>query len=63
MIYDDFDTSITCEEAYDDTELEMELESEDVPQEGEDWWFTAEGGITADAQIFLHEIDEEGEFV
>ena len=70
MIYDDFDTSITCEEVYteptadfDDTELEFEMAEDDLPQEGEDWWFTADGGLTADAQGYLHELDEEGEFV
>ena len=76
MTYDDFDTQVQCEELLDlsptdddymedgiDTILDDTQDGVVIDDEDEDWWFTSDGGLTADAQVYLHELDEEGEFV
>ncbi len=75
MRFDDYDTQIQCEEAYDEPLIDEDDdflpdeddgliwdEDDDLLREEEDGWFTDDGGLTADAYDWLAAQDKQNGF-
>ena len=59
---DDEDDDIILDEEEDELLID-DGDLDDCAWSPDDYWFTDEGGLTGDAQTFLHELDIQGELV